>query len=71
MLFCYFNNSAAFCNYVENYKGKMIFVIGPTEGDNCTTDPLPFDEKFKRYNWKLIEERKLMYSNNCITAYCK
>lgn len=70
LLFCYFNNSAAFCDYVENYKGHLILVIGPVTG-NCTTDPLPFDKKFEEYNWKLIKERKLVYSDNYITAYGK
>ncbi|XP_011875754.1 PREDICTED: uncharacterized protein LOC105566402 [Vollenhovia emeryi] len=69
MLFCYFNNCAAFCNYMENYKGNLIFVIGPALGNNCTTDPLPFDEKFAKYNWKLVKQKKLACSNNCITAY--
>ncbi|XP_071563677.1 uncharacterized protein [Temnothorax nylanderi] len=69
MLFCYFNNCAAFCNYIENYKGNLIFVIGPAQGNNCTTDPLPFDEKFEKYNWKLIKQKKLVCSNDYITAY--
>lgn len=69
MLFCYFNNCAAFCNYIENYKGNLIFVIGPAQGNNCTTNPLPFDEKFEIYNWKLIKQKKLTCSNNYITAY--
>lgn len=69
MLFCYFNNCVAFCNYIESYKGNLIVVIGPAQGNNCITDPLPFDEKFGKYNWKLIKQKKLVYSNNYITAY--
>ncbi|KYM88226.1 hypothetical protein ALC53_02708, partial [Atta colombica] len=69
MLFCYFNNCIAFCNYMESYKGNLIFVIGPAQGNNCTTDPLPFDEKFKKYNWKLIKQKRLVCSNNYIVAY--
>ncbi|XP_018376035.1 PREDICTED: uncharacterized protein LOC108769513 [Trachymyrmex cornetzi] len=69
MLFCYFNNCTAFCNYMESYKGNLIFVIGPAQGNNCTTDPLPFDEKFKKYNWKLIKQKRLVCSNNYIVAY--
>lgn len=71
MLFCYFNNNIAFCNYIENYKGNLILVIGPMQGNNCTTDPLPFDDKFEKYNWKLIDKKKLLRSNNYITAYTK
>lgn len=71
MLFCYFNNSTAFRNYIENYKGNLILVIGPAQENNCTTDPLPFDEKFEEYNWKLINKKKLVHSNNYITAYTK
>lgn len=71
MLFCYFNNGAAFRDYVRSYKGDLILVIGPT-GDNCTTDPLPYDEKFEEHGWKLTKERRLVYSNtNYITAYSK
>lgn len=71
MLFCYFNNSIAFRNYIENYKGNLILVIGPVQENNCTTDPLPFDKKFEEYNWKLINKKKLAYSNNYVTAYTK
>lgn len=71
MLFCYFNNSTAFCNYIKNYKGNLILVIGPMQGNNCTTDPLPFDVKFEKYGWKLIKVKKLARSNNYITAYSK
>ncbi|XP_072752507.1 uncharacterized protein [Anoplolepis gracilipes] len=71
MLFCYFNNNSAFCNYIENYKGNLILVIGPMQQDNCTTDPLPFDKKFEKYYWKLIDKKKLVRSNDYITAYTK
>lgn len=71
MLFCYFNNNTAFCNYIENYKGRLILVIGPMQGHNCTTDPLPFDKKFEQYNWKLVDKKKLIRSNDYITAYIK
>lgn len=71
MLFCYFNNGAAFCDYIENYRGNLILVIGPAQSNSCTTDPLPFDTKFEKYHWKLVKERKLAYSNNYIAVYSK
>ncbi|XP_076165856.1 uncharacterized protein LOC143145910 [Ptiloglossa arizonensis] len=69
LLFCYFNNALAFCDYIENYKGKLIFVIGPKEGQHRWTDPMPFDNKFYVYGWKLLSKKEIERSNDCITVY--
>ncbi|XP_043601747.1 uncharacterized protein LOC122576043 [Bombus pyrosoma] len=71
LLFCYFNNSSAFCDYIENYKGNLIFVIGPKSNENRWTDPMPFDEKFNEYGWKLIGEKEMDRTNDYITVYNK
>lgn len=71
LLFCYFNNSSAFYDYIENYKGNLIFVIGPKSNENRWTDPMPFDEKFNEYGWKLIGEKEMDRTNDYITVYSK
>lgn len=71
ILFCYFNNGEAFSNYMNNYEGNLLFVIGPAEGQQRSTDPLPFDEKFTRYNWKLLAKRLIMTSKDYITVYTR
>ncbi|XP_031842592.1 uncharacterized protein LOC116431389 isoform X2 [Nomia melanderi] len=52
LLFCYFNNGPAFCEYIKNFKGKLIFVIGPEENQRRWTDPMPFDGKFREFGWR-------------------
>lgn len=69
LLFCYFNNESAFCNYIENYKGKLIFVIGPKEGQGRWTDPMPFDKKFHEFGWKLLNKKEVERSSDYITVY--
>ncbi|XP_017886313.1 uncharacterized protein LOC108628730 [Ceratina calcarata] len=72
LLFCYFNNGAAFRDYIENYKGNLILVIGPKPGENRWTDPMPFDlKKFHDHGWKLTCERKMERTRDYITAYTK
>ncbi|XP_033324632.1 uncharacterized protein LOC117219540 [Megalopta genalis] len=69
ILFCYFNNGPAFCEYVENYKGKLIFVIGPEENQHRWTDPMPFDEKFHEFGWQLLGDKKIERTDDYITVY--
>ncbi|KAF7395131.1 hypothetical protein HZH66_008305 [Vespula vulgaris] len=71
LFFCYFNNGEAFCNYIANYEGSIIFVIGPAEGQERSTDPLPFDEKFAKYNWKLLTKRPIMNFKDYIVVYTR
>ncbi|XP_029036876.1 uncharacterized protein LOC114873100 [Osmia bicornis bicornis] len=71
LLFCYFNNGPAFWNYIENYKGNLVFIIGPKDGENRWTDPMPFDQKFNEYGWKLISYKYLERTNDCIAVYRK
>ncbi|XP_076241563.1 uncharacterized protein LOC143183752 isoform X1 [Calliopsis andreniformis] len=69
LLFCYFNNALAFCDYIENYKGKLVFVIGPKEGQSRWTDPMPFDKKFHELGWKLLNKTEIERSSDYITVY--
>lgn len=71
LLFCYFNNGPAFCNYIEKYEGNLIFIIGPKDGENRWTDPMPFDPKFNEYGWRLISYKNLERTNDCIAVYRK
>ncbi|XP_057334348.1 uncharacterized protein LOC130673377 [Microplitis mediator] len=71
LLFCYFNNSAAFESYLTNYSGQLILVIGPATGTNRHTDPLPFDRKFAALKWKLHDFKKLDNGIDLIAAYIR
>lgn len=54
LLFCYFNDSEAFNNYVDAFKGKWIVIIGPEDGVGRYTEPMPLRPCFKRpKSWKL------------------
>lgn len=71
LLFCYFNNAAAFCGYIESYEGRLIFVVGPKEGEDRWTEPMPFDKKFHEYGWRLVNKREIERSNDYITVYAR
>ncbi|KZC10502.1 PREDICTED: uncharacterized protein LOC107188612 [Dufourea novaeangliae] len=69
LLFCYFNNASAFCDYIKNYRGKLVFVVGPKEDQHRWTDPMPFDKKFNDYGWKLLSKKEIERSDDYITVY--
>lgn len=43
LLFCYFNLRRAFNEYIQNYKGNYVIIIGPADNTGRYTDPLPKD----------------------------
>ncbi|KAJ6633619.1 hypothetical protein Bhyg_16805, partial [Pseudolycoriella hygida] len=56
LLFCYFNNKSAFDNYVEEYHGNVLIIIGPRNDCGIVTDPLPLNPNFCSLNgfeWEL------------------
>lgn len=71
LLFCYFNNADAFCSYINNYKGNLVFVIGPCDGQNRSCDPLPLDAKFVHFGWELIAKKEIDRSRDQIAAYIR
>lgn len=55
MMFCYFNNGVAFCEYVKNFKGHYVIIAGPIEGKGVHTDPMPFSARFPaNQDWQLV-----------------
>lgn len=71
LLFCYFNNGRAFVDYMNNYAGQVVIVIGPDVGQNRTTDPLPFDKKFNELGWKMRNARKLDNRKDYAAVYTR
>lgn len=72
LLFCYFNNRAAFDEYVKCYRGNFIIVIGPAEGTSRYTEPLPQDKEFqKNENYKLVHLREFGNNRDLIAIYEK
>ncbi|XP_012288628.1 uncharacterized protein LOC105704184 isoform X1 [Orussus abietinus] len=71
LLFCYFNNASAFYEYMKNFEGNTVLVIGPMEGQCRFTDPLPFDEKFSKLGWQLSFKREIIRSKDLITVYVR
>ncbi|XP_053946883.1 uncharacterized protein LOC128855751 [Anastrepha ludens] len=54
LMFCYFNDRIAFLNYLKNYKGNSLLIIGPITGMDVFTDPLPLEPHFpEKSNWRL------------------
>lgn len=71
LLFCYFNNGHAFCDYMRSTTSTVVFVIGPCERHDRFTNPMPFDEKFHDLGWQLLKSRKLQKSGDCISVFIK
>ncbi|XP_043461305.1 uncharacterized protein LOC122497940 [Leptopilina heterotoma] len=71
LLFCYFNNEPVFLNYLREFNGNVIFVIGPDEGQNRYTMPLPFDKKFTEYGWHLSKSQEISFSKDFICMYVR
>jgi hypothetical protein len=72
LLFCYFNNRAAFNEYVKCYKGEFIVIIGPAENTFRYTEPLPLDEEFrKNENYKLVHLCEFGNNHDLIAIYEK
>lgn len=70
LLFCYFNNSNAFNNYVDNYKGNVIVIIGPKEGQNVYTEPLPWKPMFRNSEeWNLNSQKSMGNGRDLIAFY--
>lgn len=71
LLFCYFNNGTAFRDYIQNYEGNIVFIIGPGEGKGHHTDPEPFKTNFGTNNWKLYDYQEVKDSKDFIAVYIK
>ncbi|XP_046416192.1 uncharacterized protein LOC124300191 [Neodiprion virginianus] len=71
LLFCYFNNGPAFLNYMNEYRGKMVIIIGPGEGRGSCTDPAPFDKKFLDLGWILESAREIRNTKDYIAVYVR
>lgn len=55
LLFCYFNDRAAFLEYVEAYSGNLIIIVGPKTRQHIVTDPNPLDPNFENEEWTLFD----------------
>ncbi|XP_028131123.1 uncharacterized protein LOC114326869 [Diabrotica virgifera virgifera] len=71
LLFCYFNDREAFQKYVENYRGNLIFIIGPGDETCRHTDPEPFSADFGSSEWKLYCFQEVKSSGDYIAAYVR
>ncbi|XP_055612729.1 uncharacterized protein LOC129759340 [Uranotaenia lowii] len=55
LMFCYFNDGSAFRDYLGDFSGQYVIIIGPLEGQAVHTDPLPFRPCFPAEQiWKLV-----------------
>lgn len=71
LLFCYFNDRMAFKQYVRNYNGSLVLIIGPGEGRGTHTDPQPFRPNFEGNSWVLYDYQEVKNTKDFIAAYIK
>lgn len=70
LMFCYFNNDAAFRDYLRHFRGDFVVIGGPKLGAGIHTDPSPdalLGDKF----WELKAKIDVGDSTNIITIYQK
>ncbi|KAK2579449.1 hypothetical protein KPH14_002656 [Odynerus spinipes] len=61
---------------LQNFSGLDIIGIELDgswwrKGQQRSTDPLPFDEKFAKYKWQLLAKRQIMNYRDYITVYSR
>ncbi|KAL3288653.1 hypothetical protein HHI36_003086 [Cryptolaemus montrouzieri] len=71
LLFCYFNDGSAFQEYVRNYKGSTVIIIGPSYGKGRHTDPQPFEAKFPTSDWEVRSFKEVKNTGDFIVYYTK
>lgn len=71
LLFCYFNNGPAFLEYINDYEGNVVFIIGPGIGKGRHTDPEPFKANFGDVAWRLHAYQEVKSSKDFIAVYTK
>lgn len=57
--------------YVNNFHGNVIFIIGPGKGKGRHTDPQPFSVNFEDARWKLDSFQEVKDSKDFIAVYKK
>ncbi|VVD00123.1 unnamed protein product [Leptidea sinapis] len=68
ILFCYFNNGPAFRQYMENFNGNVVIIIGP-HSKNVYTCPEPFEDIGKE--WDLHTSKEIRDSKDFIAIYVR
>ncbi|XP_055525513.1 uncharacterized protein LOC129718608 [Wyeomyia smithii] len=73
LMFCYFNDGCAFREYVRNFNGCYVIIIGPRDGKGIHTDPMPFDVKFpSEQSWEWVCQFRIGNENrNHVVIYQK
>ncbi|XP_063373716.1 uncharacterized protein LOC134661525 [Cydia amplana] len=69
LLFCYFNNRPAFEEYLRNFTGKVLIIIGPGDGKGVHTDPRPFGDVGEE--WTLLKSQEVRSSFDFIAVYLR
>lgn len=68
ILFCYFNDGAAFKTYLKYFSGRVLIIIGPNK-DGVHTNPKPFEDV--GVEWTLWASQEVRDSKDYIAIYLK
>lgn len=70
LLFCYFNNSKAFNEYLKVFQADTLILIGPKDNVGIHTDPLPLSPSFDHPSEWTFENCKYLEDDvNVICMY--
>lgn len=69
LLFCYFNNSTAFNEYLNCFQPLTLILVGPKDNVGIHTDPMPLSPEFKQTGWRFLECKYLEDNLNVICIY--
>lgn len=69
LLFCYFNNSQAFNEYLRCFKGNNVIIVGPKANVGIHTEPMPLEPEFEDPVWSFHDCRYLEDQINVISLF--
>lgn len=71
-MFCYFNDGDVFQQYIKEFSGRLVIIIGPGPGRGTHTNPTPFSPDFgDSCEWKLLDSQEIGKTKDFIAIYLK
>ena len=70
IMFCYFNDTAAFLQYLRGFRGRLLLVAGPGEGAPAHCHPQPFSRDIPAA-WSLQDSMQVPGTQDFVAVYSR